>query len=279
MSLMHWQRRDRTFTADWLAARLIARPRWHPPVGNRACSVHPFLRATDRCDRCGQPFCAACLQHVERWRICRECLAQLTQERTGPTLAVRRDRWRQTRPSLLAALVIGLVLTAIIVLATGVLGHAGAPGTVAGAAQRSGCLEQYSDRGRLYVLGGFSLSESVPTSVTLRNCAFQPGESFQIEARIDGAMNEHGVHNLLVGGASGRADAEGELMATVAIPSHAVFAYPGAFDLHLRAVGKQGSIASRDLHGGERVVPAGSPCPSAPRACPPGYGRPAKSPN
>jgi hypothetical protein len=276
---MRWRPSDRILTADWLAARLIARPRWHPPVGNRACSVHPFLRATDRCDRCGQPFCADCLQHVARWRICRDCLAWLIRERSGPSPAVRRDRWREARPSVLAALVIGLVLTAIIVLATGVLGQADAPGTVAGAGQRSGCLEQYPDRGRLYVLGGFSLSESVPASITLRNCGFQPGESFQVVARIDGAMNEHGVHNLLVGSASGQADAEGQLKATVTIPSHADFPFPGAFDLHLRATGEQGSIASRDLHGGEIVAPAASPCPPAPRACPPGYGRPARSPD
>ncbi|MGI8913787.1 MAG: hypothetical protein ACR2JY_08385 [Chloroflexota bacterium] len=279
---MHWWARDRRLTADCLAPRLIARPRWHPPVGNRACNVHPFLRATDRCDRCGQPFCATCMQHVERWRICRDCLTWLIQERTGPTAPVRQDRWRQARPSLLAALAIGLVLTATITLATGVLGQADSTSTVAGAAQRSGCLEQYPDRGRLYVLAGVSLSESVPATIELRNCGFQPGERFQVEARIDGARRDyHGVRNLLVGSVTGQADQEGAVHATVTIPSHDTFIYPGAFDLHLRASGEQGSVASRDIHGGEIVVPFATvgPCPPAPQPCPPGYGRPASSPD
>jgi len=262
-----------------LAERLISRPRWHPPVGNRACSAHPFLPAVDRCDRCGQPFCAGCLRHVARWRICRACLALLVQERAGPSPQARQDRRRHMVPSLLAAVVIGLLFAATITLATGLLGAAGRASTVAGTAQRSSCLQRYPDRGRLYVVGGVSLSEPVPATVELRNCGFQPGERFQVDARIDGAMDGHGVRNLLVGSASGPATSEGEIQVTVHIPNHARFPYPGAFDLHLRATGEQGSLASRDIHGGEIVVPVTGPCPPAPQPCPPGRGRPASSPD
>jgi hypothetical protein len=159
------QSRRRPFPAAWLAERLIARPRWHPPVGNRACSVHPFLPAVDRCDRCGQPFCADCLQHVARWRI---------------------------------------------------------------------------------GIGSGAHGLPVPT--------------------------------VLAGTVAGRADPQGELRATIAIANRVRSAY-GAFDLHLRATGDQGSLASRDIHGGEIVVPVTSPCPPAPQPCPPGFGRPARSPN
>ncbi|MGI8916533.1 MAG: hypothetical protein ACR2JY_22635 [Chloroflexota bacterium] len=59
--------------ANWLA----------PPVGNRACDVHPFVRAEDHCDRCGYPFCAVCLPTAERWRICTARLVCLQRERRG----------------------------------------------------------------------------------------------------------------------------------------------------------------------------------------------------
>ena len=267
--------------AAWLAERLISRPRWHPPVGNRPCSVHPFLRAVDRCDRCGQPFCADCLQHLARWRICRACLALLVQERAGPSPQARQDRRRHLLPSLLATIVIGFLFAGTVALATGLLGRAGRASTVAGAAQRSSCLQRYPDRGRLYVVGGVSLSEPVPATVALRNCGFQPGERFQVEARIGIGSGAHGlpVPTLLAGTITGRADPQGELRATIAIASRIRSAYGGAFDLHLRATGEQGSLASRDIHGGEIVVPVTGPCPPAPQPCPPGFGRPARSPN
>lgn len=263
--------------ANWLAPRLIARPRWHPPVGNRACDVHPFVRAVDRCDRCGHPFCAACLQTLQRWRICTACLAWLHQERRGLTWRERWQRRPEVRAGILAALAIATVAAVVVLLAAGVLGQPAA--STAAAAQRSACLEHYPDRGRLYILGGTSLSESVPATVELRNCGFQSGERFTAEARIDGFTNGHGVRNLLVGSASGRATAEGEVRVTIAIPSHQQFPYPGAFDLHLRVVGEQGSLASRDVHAGEIVVPVSGPCPPAPYPCQPGLGRPATEPN
>jgi hypothetical protein len=261
----------------WLAARLIAHPRWHPPVGNRACAMHPFLRAEDRCDRCGQPFCAACLQTIERWRICSACLAWLLQERRGLTWRERWQRQPEFRTGILATVAIAVVATVVIVLAGGVLGPSAA--STAGATQRSACLERYPSRSRLYILGGTSLSEAVPATVELRNCGFRPGERFSAEARIDGAMNVRGVHNLLVGGAGGRASAEGEVRATIAIPSHAQFPYPGQFDLHLRVVGEQGSVATRDMHGGEGVLPVSGPCPPAPNPCQSGQGRPPTNPD
>lgn len=277
---MQRQSRRRPLPTAWLAERLIARPRWHPPVGNRPCSVHPFLRAVDRCDRCGRPFCAGCLHHVARWRICTDCLALLVQERDGPSPQARQDRARRLRPSLLAAVVIGLLFAGTVALAAGLLGLGGATSTVAGAARRSGCLEQYPDRGRLYVVGGVSLSEGVPATVELRNCGFQPGERFQVEARIGIGSGAHGrpVPTLLAATVSGQADAQGELRAVIAIPNRVRSAY-GAFDLHLRATGDQGSLASREIHGGEIVVPVTSPCPPAPQPCPPGFGRPARSPD
>src|SRR5487761_1172145 len=43
-------------------------------------------------------------------------------------------------------------------------------GYVAGAAERASCLARYPDRGRLYVVGGVSLSEPVPARIVLRTC-------------------------------------------------------------------------------------------------------------
>ena len=217
---------------------------------------------------------------MARWRICQACLALLVQEREGPSPQARLDRRRQLRPSLLAAVVIGLLFAGTVALASGLLGRAGRASMVASAAQRGSCLQRYPDRGRLYIVGGVSLSEPVPAAVVLRNCGFQPGERFQVEARIGIGSGAHGlpVPTLLAATVTGQADPHDELRATINIPNHIRSAY-GAFDLHLRATGEQGSIASRVIHGGEIIGPVTSPCPPAPHPCPPGFGRPARSPN
>lgn len=45
-------------------SELIERPRWHVGVEQRDCRFHPATGAVDRCDRCSEPYCAACLQEV-----------------------------------------------------------------------------------------------------------------------------------------------------------------------------------------------------------------------
>lgn len=118
---------------EWLAARLLARPRWHVPVTGHMCSEHQERVAQDRCDRCGRPFCNDCLQHVQRWRACGACLATLRRERFLQTFP---QRLRRGRVEFVASVVIVLLLLGVAGLIQHLLGSAASDASLAAAARR-----------------------------------------------------------------------------------------------------------------------------------------------
>ena len=76
--------------------------------GRKWCSVHLATVAPQRCDRCGKPFCLACLQHFRRSLLCAHCLAELQRARQLRSLPSRLRR-------VLPAAVAGLVIIAVMV--------------------------------------------------------------------------------------------------------------------------------------------------------------------
>lgn len=118
---------------DWLAARMLERPRWHVPVVGYRCGEHPERPAQDRCDRCGRPFCADCLKHVRRWRACHACLVTLRRERS---LQAIPRRLRRGMADGIAAVVIVLVLLAAAGLVQHLLGNAASDANLATTSRR-----------------------------------------------------------------------------------------------------------------------------------------------
>lgn len=228
--------------SQWLETRLIAVPRWHPSAERQPCTIHLATPAVDRCDRCGQPFCAACLQAVERWRICRACLARLERERAGTPL---RERLRAFWPAALAALIVGVLLTGGMLAINRGTGSMAAGASLAGSAKKIGCLQAYPDRARLYVVGGLPLFGSPPEHLVLENCDFQPGEG----ALVAGGISGYDVHGQpfseKLGPARGEVGDDGVLVVTVAIPTPTRF--EGTYRITLQATGTAGSAAVAHL--------------------------------
>jgi hypothetical protein len=117
---------------DWLAVRMLERPRWHVPVVGYRCSEHPERPAQDRCDRCGRPFCHDCLHHLRRWRACHACLLTLQRERLFQSLP---QRLRRGMAEGIAALVIVLVLLGAVGLVQHLLGNAASDANLAATAR------------------------------------------------------------------------------------------------------------------------------------------------
>ena len=167
---------------DWLAARLLDRPRWHVPVAGRMCSEHPERAAQDRCDHCGQPYCAACLQAVERWRLCSACLTSLGHERAGQPL---RERLRGFWPALLTTVIFGALFAGgVQVINRGVAGST-TSGNLIGTTDQVACLQKYPDPGKLYVVGGLP-GGFPPAQLVLQNCHVQPHEAVRVVGSIVG---------------------------------------------------------------------------------------------
>jgi hypothetical protein len=232
---------------------LIGQPRWHVPVGRRPCVNHPATPAVDRCDRCGQPFCAACLQPVDRWRICTACLAGLARERTGLPLG---ERLRTFWPAALAVLVIGAMLTGgVLAIDRGMRGAADATPLV-GSAKKVGCLQHYPDPGKLYVVepvGGLPLYGAPPGRLVVENCDFQPGEDALIAGDIWGYDFHGQPFSEQLGPVRSRVGDDGVFVATVGIPQHTGF--EGAYRITLHATGDAGSAAVAYLNAEGNTVP------------------------
>jgi hypothetical protein len=240
-----------------LEGRLIPAPRWHPPFAKRHCTVHLAVPAVDRCDRCGQPFCADCLQFVARWRVCSACRARLERDHAGLSLI---SRWRALIPSLLAIGVIGLVITggvvAINLFSKGMAGTA-TPDLV-GTTEQVSCREHYPDPTKLYVVGGLPLFGYPPSRLTFENCHFQPDETARAVGGIFG-YDEHGQRlGEDLGPAVAHASKGGVLTVSLDIPDHTRF--QGSYEIRATVIGHEGSEGTASLSAeGNLVQPTAGP--------------------
>jgi hypothetical protein len=243
----------------WLASRLIERPRWHVPVERRACTRHPELAATDRCDRCGQPFCAGCLTQLERWRVCAPCLGQLRRERQGAPLGTR---WGGVWRDVAAVLAFGALMVAIVVLISRGLGGAGsdaalgatahAIGPKALRAQQMGAAPPVPASLQLQVPLG---SGSPPAQIVLSGAGFRAGEQVRLTGTLSGQMGAGHVASVALAlahpspGGEVRATSAGDLVTvTLAVPNSSRFF--GRYHVQVRAVGDAGSSARFDATAG-----------------------------
>jgi hypothetical protein len=235
--------------------RLIASARWHRPVDRKSCAVHLATPAVDRCDRCGQPFCADCLTHLERWRVCGVCLARLLRERAGPPL---QERWHTFWPPLLAALIFAAVLVGgVLAIDRGTAGAVGA-GNLIGTTGQVACLQRYPDPGKLYVVGGLALYGYPPAQLVLTNCHVQPQEAVRVQGSIAG-YDVHGQRfSLPLAPVTAEGGANGVLVVTLPVPDP--WRFQGSYEIRVMASGHEGSAASAILNAeGNLAQPKGGP--------------------
>ena len=241
---------------DWLGSRLIEKPRWHLPVERRFCAVHPASRAVDRCDRCGQPFCAGCLQHVQRWRVCHACVNQFAREAQATQLP---SRWRRARPEVLAAAGVVAVLALLFLVVQAVVGSAGSnvdamrSAEIIGGKLNGGATQHVGSLRLTTSLAGPALPPALP----IAGSGFRPGEVVKVTTEIDGpgaligatAPRQEGVHRFAP--VTTRADSRGELTVTVPLPAGTVI--PATYRLQITATGNKGTIAALDRQGSRTV--------------------------
>jgi hypothetical protein len=216
---------------DWLAVRMLERPRWHVPVLGYRCSEHPGRPAQDRCDRCGQPFCA------------------------GPPL---QERWHTFWPPLLAALVFAAVLVGgVLAIDRGTAGAVGA-GNLIGTTGQVACLQRYPDPGKLYVVGGLAMYGYPPAQLVLTNCHVQPQEAVRVQGSIAG-YDVHGQRfSLPLGPVTAEGGANGVLVVTLPVPDPLRF--QGSYEIRVTASGHEGSAASAILDAeGNLAQPTAGP--------------------
>lgn len=243
----------------WLASRLIERARWHLPVDHRACTRHPELAATDRCDRCGQPFCAGRLAHLERWRVCATCLGQLRRERQGAPL---RTRWGGVWRDVAAVLAFGALMVGVVVAIGRGLGGGGSDAALGNAAhtigprvlgaQQMGAAAPVPAGLRLQVALG---SGSPPAQIVLSGAGFRPDERVRLTGTLSGQTGPGRVATVALAlsrpppGGEVRATSAGDLAAvTLAVPDSSRFF--GRYHVQVRAVGDAGSSAQFDATAG-----------------------------
>lgn len=252
VSIRRWRGRA---ASQWLEARLIAAPRWHPSAEKQSCLVHLATPAVDRCDRCGQPFCADCLQFVGRWRICSACVTWLERERVGRPLG---ERLRPFWPSLLATLIFGAVFIGVVVTIN--RGTAGAitSGNLIGTTDQVACLQHYPDPSKLYVVGGLRLFGYPPAQLVLQNCHVQPHEVVRVQGGIVG-YDLHGQRfSLPLGPVTAEGGANGVLVVTLPVPDPRRF--EGSYEMRIMATGHEGSTASAVLSAeGNLAQPTAGP--------------------
>jgi hypothetical protein len=234
--------RDNRDNTEWLAARLIGRPRWHLPVAGRMCGVHPERRGQDRCDRCGQPFCAACLHSVGRWRICAACVTWLGRERAGTPL---RERLRPFWSALVATVIVGALLAGgVMAINRGVDGST-TYGNLIGTTDQVACLQKYPDPHKLYVVGGLPLYGYPPAQLTLKNCHVQPHEAVRVTGSIYGYDKFGQRFSLPLGPVEAEGGANGVLALTLPVPTP--WRFEGSYQMRITATGHEGSAATAAL--------------------------------
>lgn len=174
----------------WLASRLIERSRWRVPVERRPCTRHPELAAEDRCDRCGQPLCAGCLDHLERWRVGTTGLGRLRQERRGTPL---RQRLIGARRDVAALLAIGGLLVGMLVVISRGIGCGGGDAALGNAAHTIGPKVLLAQQMSAPTAIPASLhlqvplaSASPPAQIVLGGAGFQPDEQVHLTGTLSG---------------------------------------------------------------------------------------------
>lgn len=218
--------------------RLIERPRWHVAVEQRYCHVHPASRAVDRCDRCGEPFCAACLQQVERWRVCAACVAQFRREERAGRLPARLHRMRR---EIVAGISILVVLTLVVVGLQALLQSGGSnadllrSAEIVGSKLHGGAAQQPA--ATLQVVGTLS-ADHPPATLLVVGHGFQPGAAVTLRAEVDGpgallGQTERGQAGVTtLGAVIARADGTGAISAQIAVPDAATVPAPYRIQVH-----------------------------------------------
>lgn len=250
----------------WLASRLIERSRWHVPIGRRSCTRHPERPAEDRCDRCGQPFCAHCLAHIERWRVCTTCLGRLRRERQGDPLRARLvGVWRKVA----AVLAIGGLMVGILVVISRSIGGAASDAVLGSTAHAVGPKVILAQQMGAPAAIPASLqlqvpleSASPPAHITLSGTGFQPDEQVRLTGKLSGQTGAGQVASVtlvlwrpLPSGAV-QATSTGDLVSIVfTVPNSSRFF--GGYHVQVQAIGNRGSRASVGVTAGG--VPASRP--------------------
>ena len=234
-------------------SRLIEKPRWHVGVEQRYCQVHPAFCAVDRCDRCGEPFCAACLQEVERWRVCGACLRRFQREERAGQLP---ERLRRLRGKVLAALGVVLVLALITIGLQALLRGASSNGAMLQSAEIVGNKLNGAAPPRSATLRveGALAADHPPATLVITGSGFQAGEVVTVKAELDGSgallgptmRGQEGVTPL--GQVTAKADKGGAVNAWIAV--HDAAHSPTPYRVQVYARGNRGTTAALDLHPG-----------------------------
>ena len=234
-------------------SRLIDKPRWHVGVEQRYCQVHPAFRAVDRCDRCGEPFCSACLQAVDRWRVCTACCRLFQREERSGRLPERLRRWR------------GQVLVFVSIVAVLALVTLGMQAILSGASSNAAMLQSAEVVGNklhgapapplatLHVEGTLAAAHP-PATLVLTGRGFRPGEMVNVLAEVDGSgaiigPTERGQEGVTaLGVVTTTAAKDGTISAHFAVPDADKLPVPYRIQVHAR--GNRGTTADLDLHPG-----------------------------
>jgi hypothetical protein len=231
-------------------SRLIERPRWHVGVEQRYCRLHPATRAVDRCDHCGEPYCAACLQGVERWRVCAGCLRLLQREERARRLP---ERLRRLRGQVVAAIGVLLVLTLIAVGLQALLRGASSDATMLQSAELVGNKLNGAPAPRLATLqvrGGLPAAHP-PAGFDVTGGGFRPGEVVQVTAEVDvngavvGATKKGQAGVTELGGVTATAAKDGSIAVHFAVPNAAKLSAP--YRIQVNAQGSRGTTGYFDL--------------------------------
>ena len=229
----------------WLSVRLLEQARWHVPVERRYCSVHAGARARDRCDRCGQPFCDACLSHVERWRVCAACLATLRRERSWQSLPQRLGRLRS---EFVAGLTMVLVIAGTAGLIQHLLGAAASDASLVSVARQLGGSAPLATPAlgqpalQLKAMDSLSSGNSRTLRTGVRGSNFRPGEAVRVVATWRGARKGSPVATKTVGPVTAKADAQGTFL--IQADFGAALPLVPNTELEVAADGSQGSHAA-----------------------------------
>lgn len=237
--------------ADW-RSRLIERPRWHAAVEQRYCQRHPAIRAADRRDRCGEPFCAACLQALERWRVCAACLRQFRQEERADRLP---ERLRRLRGEIVAGVSIVLVLALVVIGLQALLRSSATNADMLHSAEIVGSklngAPAPARQATLQFAGTLSANHSSAT-IVIAGRDFQAGEDVVVSAEIDGPgallgptqRGQDGVTAL--GTRTVTADHDGAITVQFGVPDAAQL--PTPYRLQVKAQGNHRSTGALDNH-------------------------------
>ena len=236
-------------------SKLIERPRWHVGVEQRYCRLHPATRAVDRCDRCGEPYCAACLDEVERWRVCAGCLRLLQREERARRLP---ERLRRLRGQVITGIGVLLVLALVTVGLQALLHGASSDATMLQSAEVVGNKLNGAPAARLATLlvAGPLAAAQPPAALDVTGSGFQPGEVVRVSAEIDvaGAIvgptkrGDAGVTTL--GVVTVTAAKDGTITVHFAVPNAAKLSTP--YRIQVNARGIRGTTGYLDLPPGSR---------------------------